>query len=392
MNMLTTGASSGMGDEAACAKRGQVACAKSLPFSVNKNLAVNLSDQLADGLRGAILSGYYKKGEMLPKLSDMASALGVSMRIPREAVAKLASENLVSPRQRLGCVVLGRREAYWRGQVLAIVPVACEGAYFAMMLLGEMRRRLVRAGYLFSVFTLDREANGRWNFTGLDLMLKQKQTFAVPLYCPKQVFDRLDRFGTPWSTILYSEDFLPHGSAGYLGDMAEFLGQCAAKSVRRVLLVGYDCRAAYDGIGSTLKDAGLEVEESFFSKAQCGGYSYGYLERIQRLGMNAALKRFSAPRETWPDLVLWLDDFLAIGGLMALQELGVRAPDDVFAVTLANKGFVPVYPRSLARFEFDPVATGEKAAEAILDHMAGKPTELFGFIQQYIPGDTFPAG
>ena len=128
MNMLTTGASSGMGDEAACAKRGQAACAKSLPFSVNKNLAVNLSDQLADGLRGAILSGYYKKGEMLPKLSDMASALGVSMRIPREAVAKLASENLVSPRQRLGCVVLGRREAYWRGQVLAIVPVACEQA------------------------------------------------------------------------------------------------------------------------------------------------------------------------------------------------------------------------------------------------------------------------
>ena len=45
--------------------------------------------------------------------------------------------------------------------------------------------------------------------------------------------------------------------------------------------------------------------------------------------MNAALKRFSAPRETWPDLVLWLDDFLAIGGLMALQGLGVRAPDDV---------------------------------------------------------------
>lgn len=368
----------------------KASCAKRLPFAVNKNLAVNLSDQVADGLRSAILSGYYKKGEMLPKLSDMASALGVSMRIPREAVAKLAAENLVSPRQRLGCVVLGRREAYWRGQVLAIAPVACEGAYFATMLFGEMRRRLVRAGYLFSLFTLDRDANGRWNFTGLDLMLQQKQTFAVPLYCPKQVFDRLDRAGTPWSTILYSEDFLPHGSVGYLGDMAEFLRRCAAKNVRRVLLVGCDFREAYDGISRTLKDAGLEVEECFFSKAQCGGYSYGYLERIQRLGMKTALKRFCCERATWPDLVLWLDDFLAVGGLAGLQELGVRAPDDVYAVTLANKGFVPAYPRSLARFEFDPVATGAKAAEVILGHIAGKPAELFGFIQQYKPGETFP--
>lgn len=372
-------------------KAAATSAGKRLPFSVNKNLAVNLSDQVADGLRDAILSGYYKKGEMLPKLSDMASELGVSMRIPREAVEKLASENLVSPRQRLGCIVLGRREAYWRGHVLAIAPVACEGAYFATMLLGEMRRRLVQAGYLFSVFTLDRDEKGRWNFTGLDLMLKQKQTFVVPLYCPRQVFDRLERAGTPWSTILYSEDFLPHGSAGYLGDMAEFLDQCAAKTVRRVLLVGCDFREAYDGISRTLREAGLEVEECFFGKAQCGGYAYGYLERIQRLGMNAALKRFAKARETWPDLVLWLDDFLAIGGLAALQELGVRAPDDVFAVTLANKGFLPAYPRSLARFEFDPVATGEKAAEAILGHMAGKPAELFGFIQQYKPGETFPA-
>ena len=59
--------------------RGCATAVKTLPFSVNKNLAVNLSDQLADGLRSAILSGYFKKGEMLPKLSDMAEALGVSI-------------------------------------------------------------------------------------------------------------------------------------------------------------------------------------------------------------------------------------------------------------------------------------------------------------------------
>jgi hypothetical protein len=67
-----------MGDEAACAKRGQAACAKSLPFSVNKNLAVNLSDQLADRLRGAILSG-----QLMLRQSKAASLNPLQSRMSR---------------------------------------------------------------------------------------------------------------------------------------------------------------------------------------------------------------------------------------------------------------------------------------------------------------------
>ena len=38
-----------------------------LPFKIYRNITDNLSDQVADGLRQAILTGYYRKGEMLPK-------------------------------------------------------------------------------------------------------------------------------------------------------------------------------------------------------------------------------------------------------------------------------------------------------------------------------------
>ena len=120
-----------------------------LPFRVYRNIAENLSDQVADGLRQAIMTGYYRKGEALPNLDEIAAALGVSLRIPREAIAKLAAESLVSPRPRLGCIVLGRRESLWRGRVLAITTDFAEGSFHSSVLLGELRRRLAAAGETF---------------------------------------------------------------------------------------------------------------------------------------------------------------------------------------------------------------------------------------------------
>ena len=95
--------------------------AKPVPFRINHNLAARLPDQVADGFRQAIVSGYYRKGDVLPRFADIAKTLGVSLRIPREAIAVLAAENLVSPRPRLGCMVLGRE----RGAALVAGEPGC---------------------------------------------------------------------------------------------------------------------------------------------------------------------------------------------------------------------------------------------------------------------------
>ena len=130
---------------------------KPLPFSIDRSNAASLSDQVADGLRRAIVSGYYQRGDVLPTLEELAKELGTSLRVPRDAVARLAAENLVSPRPRVGSVILASGETHWKGQVLAVVPMDHEGSFHSAVFLGEMRRQLAAAGYLFATVTLDRK-------------------------------------------------------------------------------------------------------------------------------------------------------------------------------------------------------------------------------------------
>ncbi len=354
-----------------------------LPFKVYRNITDNLSDQVADGLRQAILTGYYRKGEMLPKFTEIAHTLGVSMRIPREAVAKLAAENLVSPRPRVGCVVLGRRESLWRGRVLAITSDYGEGSFHSSILLAEMRRRLAAAGYLLSTATVTRHGHSTCDMSGLDLALRERFDFIFPLHCPAALHRRLDALGLPWAKLEHIEN----GEVpSCFGDLAPFLSQCAMMGVRKVMLAGYGSLDFHRDLESKLTDAGLEVESVRIHSAD----SPVHLERLERSSMRFFLERFAQPRETWPDLIFWTDDFLAFGGLTALLELGVRIPGDVYAVTQSNKGFAPVYPRTLTRFEFDPVAAGRAAADNIVDRLAGKTVGPIPFAYTYEIGESFP--
>ena len=356
-----------------------------LPFAINRSLATSLSDQVADGLRRAIVSGYYRRGDVLPTLEELARELGTSLRVPRDAVGRLAAENLVSPRPRVGSVILASGETLWKGQVLAVMPSFGEGTFHSAVLLGEMRRQFAAAGYLFITVTLDRKRGGGWDFAYLDLMLRQRQDMVFALYCPQEVIRRIERAGVPIAT--------QGGSAGIgtgaasLGEMVHFTDHCAAMGVRRILAIGFVGDTAFKDEVSRLSEAGLEVEPCLVRSRQ----RPGYLEHLQQAGLELMTRRFSRPRETWPDLVFWTDDYLAVGGLSALQGLGVRIPGDVFAVTLANKGLVPAFPRTLTRFEFDPVATGKAAAANIIDRLEGRAAGPILDIVSYVVGETFPA-
>ena len=55
-----------------------------MPFEVNRALGVKIVPQVTDGLRMAILTGFYKPGDRLPTVLELAHGLGVLMKITNE--------------------------------------------------------------------------------------------------------------------------------------------------------------------------------------------------------------------------------------------------------------------------------------------------------------------
>ena len=66
--------------------------------------------QLADLLRQRIVRGVWKQGDMLPSLDALVAEFGVARVTVRQAINRLASEQLVSPQRGRGTFVTGSAE------------------------------------------------------------------------------------------------------------------------------------------------------------------------------------------------------------------------------------------------------------------------------------------
>ncbi len=86
---------------------------------------------------------------------------------------------------------------------------------------------------------------------------------------------------------------------------------------------------------------------------------------------------FDGMRAIWacpekPDALLVMDDILAKGAVQAIQTLGIRVPQDVALISLANKGSGLFYPISFPRLEFDPQTIMRKAGK-LLETLMARP-------------------
>ena len=71
-------------------KRNQAMAGKKIPFSINRNDVRPLFNQVVDGFREAIISGYYVSGDKIPSSRDLCPILGVSRIVTQAALENLA--------------------------------------------------------------------------------------------------------------------------------------------------------------------------------------------------------------------------------------------------------------------------------------------------------------
>ena len=357
---------------------------KPIPFKLDRNNRVNLPEQLANGFRMAIRNGYYKQGERLPSFAEIVKELGVSIRAPRDAMKILIDENVVRSRPRIGCEVMARGEKVWKGRILGVMCAAYEGSYYISILVGAIRKAIIAAGYSFIPVTIDRQRNGKPDFSQLDAMMKEPVDFVIAVHPDDHIAKRIVRYGVP---ALAHVDV--QKAAGLdtvrlfnIRDMIEVAKKVRPSGIRKVLLAEY---AEMPFVADVLVKHGVEVERLKVKPKE----GFGYLEDIKRKALIAMRERL-AGRKDLPDLILFTDDFVAFGGLMALVELQIRVPQDVKVLTMANKGFAPVFPVSLAQVVIDPQANGAAIADAALARLEGRRSTLPLPKPVFVPGDSLP--
>ena len=359
-----------------------------VPFTIDRASEKGLVELVAAGLRRSIVEGRYAVGEVLPTQEAMAKALGVSIRVTREALARMAQEGLVSARGRRGTVVLPRGTKRWRGRIVYLHSPYIGSYHFARF--GEtLADELAAAGWLFLSATVPLPTAATDKSTGALVMAHCRDADLVLVRgCLDYAAHAVDACGVPWIALGERADGEFENCKGVVPSMVihavpEFVMHCRQSGVKHVVAMNLRPRPDLE--------EGLSRADIAYESWNVRPYDLMELESYPQSAMDAMLKRYGAHLGDLPDVFVFTDDYQARGALVALLAMGVRIPQDVRVVTLANKGFVPAFPVSLTRFEVDPVHCGEVAARCVLAYLENgrMPDDVF-VNYTYIKGGSFP--
>ena len=347
-------------------KRGGAA----FPFGIDRNLATPLAEQVADGLRKCILSHRFKDGGVLPSLSELVEALGVSQRVARDGIQMLAAEGLAVVRPRSGVRVLAPTEDATRGRILGVFSDKQRVSYYYSVLVSEMERILAEERYGFEAVYVHIQPNGSRDMSAVSRMLRSPFDLTFSLYAPAKVEKFLLESGVP---------YIPMGSQCGGGGAAltlkkdaadadaAFAARCAELGVRTAWLATYAACRSRTAVSRALERVGISVEW------QCipAHFGFGYLGNIEQSGFEAAKARLSGGRPL-PDVVVAMDDYYLRGVLSAIAALRLDVPGDVRVAGVVNEGFLPSAPVPLACFKVDARRDAQEIASAILSYLSGE--------------------
>ena len=358
-------------------------------FVLDRSRRGDLARQIADGLRSAIVTGYYKAGDILPPVRDIAEIFRVSKGIAEQSVAKLREEGIISPRPAVGSVVCASDRPLWKGQVLIIVPPEvgnpCDNMVYAIL-----RDALTVNGYLPLAVSVFRTVPGRYgDFALLETQLKQQVDLVVSLAGEPEVIRWLAKRKIPFVQLTTST-LCPSNCYGKVlrrDDLAldDFIEHCREERVRSVLQVTA-MRTGPNAVPA-LKKAGIAASNWRIPPPDGGWNAVGL---VQHATDEFAARLARDGRKWLPDVLFFRDDHLTTGALPALLAAGIRIPEDVRVVTWANRGLGPAFVKPFTRMEFDIPAAGETMARCVLEYLhAGRFPAGVTVGPMYMRGETF---
>ena len=338
-----------------------------------------LYQQVADALRQQIQSGTL--ADRLPTEPALADRFGVSIITVRGAVGRLVEEGLVERRQGSGTYV--REHARPRIAIYKEVePDHPRSGRVHASQLRALRHFFHAHGYGVSVYQGDTEPGDEsramtarelledldrigfvgavaWTLADPETWLKPLESRGIPV---------VGIGGTPSAYVVRREhQTITDRAVQYLHDECG-RHRLALMSWAGDKPVGFrDPDQWSDAFRRALAAQGLThhpewVPQDLMVTAPGAGWS-----QVREI--------FTARRDQRPDGLLVTDDHLLLDAVLAIQELGLRVPEDLTIVAGADAELAGTLPVPIARFGGDPAAYVETAAQMLLDRLAGHEPE-----------------
>ena len=350
----------------------------------------NCSESIAAALRDDMTAGRYRAGERLPSVDDLRARFGAGEFAVRHALQRLRDEGFISLKQRMGAVTTRKCAIPWKGRV-AFITVDSTASYFRQKLAIQLARRFRAAGWDFVPIFMDQAPEGKVDVESVRRYAANGLDFAVVMTGRTQIAEVCDDLSVPYIVLNgFTRDF-PNARAVIQEDFRD----CFAKLIRTLRVhrlksvLEFDIERTMDrGFKNQLFEAGIAVRRVLCSWENNAVYD---LRDIRRLGYDTVFRFFQDERNRahLPDVILFDEDHLACGGILAMQECGLRIPKDVKVVTYSNCGNEPIAGISLARIENDPVAYGDAVAAYALKLLSGRRCVVTPCIPwRFVPGES----
>ena len=332
------------------------------------------SDKIAEALRRELNSGRYRAGTTLPSVDALRKRFAAGEYAVRSAIRKLHGEGLVTVTKHVGAVVTAKSAFAWKGHVAFVHTSMC-CSYFTQRIALQLSRRFEAAGWTMHLVFLEPNADGRIDVEPLMRHVSAGLDFAVVLSEFRQIASLLDNAAVPYVVLNgFARDF-PNARAVIREESAEcyaaLIRAMKERGKKTILEVDYD-RRMDRSFKLQLADSGMRVSRELCRFDNETAHS---LSDVRSLGHRVVARYLSSrsSRDHLPDVVLFDDDYLLAGGIVAILEAGLRIPDDIgVVVVFSNRGNELVADKQFARIENDPVSYGDAVAKYVLALLAGR--------------------
>ena len=344
--------------------------------------------ELADKLKAEFADGGCRIGETLPSVKELCARHGVGPFAMRHALRLLRDEGFITLRQNVGASVTGKAVRAWKGRV-AFVAVGSPGSYYQAKLAIRLSEALCEAGWDLEPIFL--ETRRRPLEEGRVRALVANGLCLAIIHCSeRQITEIFDHANIPYVVISGFGREYSNARAVIRTDFRrcydDLIAAFKAADVKRVLEVDFE-RVVDRSFKLQLLRAGIEVRRELCS------WDYDCPMRLVDVKNCAyqTVRRLlvdTHSRRELPDALLFDDDYLAFGGIVAVLEAGLRIPRDIRVVTHSNEGNEAVLGVSLARLESDPVVDGDTIADYVLNLLSGSRPAPPRLVPRFIAGDS----